>query len=273
MAVKNEFLTWNGKPTMNIKNIWHEKIVTYSNSAACKIGTKTMGQSMTNVTFKDIDIIAANRAMVIDAFDNALIDNTVFQDIRVENTGILISVQNNQVPSWRTAVNQSVVKNTYFTNIASDVKKSITLQGKSAQVNLNGVHFSNFTVAGKPVTSRTDADAMWNINANVSNITFNTVTGVAQDQLDQKPEAIRVYRTNSGMTIDWAQSANHTIGLQIYNPKGILESEHEISPEPTGQYTIPLRSTSTGRILSPGLYICKLSTKQYAETFNLVVAR
>ena len=64
---------------------------------------------------------------VIDAFDDALIDSTVFEDIRVENTGILISVQNNQVPSWRTAANTSIVKNTFFTNVASDVKRSITL--------------------------------------------------------------------------------------------------------------------------------------------------
>ncbi|NLE00906.1 MAG: hypothetical protein GX640_13650, partial [Fibrobacter sp.] len=106
MAVKNEFLTWNGKATMNTRNILHEKIVTYSNSASCKIGTKTMGQSMSNVTFKDIDIIKANRAMVIDAIDNALIENIKFEDIRIEATGILIDIQNTSKPSWRTTVNQ-----------------------------------------------------------------------------------------------------------------------------------------------------------------------
>src|SRR5512133_8735 len=94
MAVKNEFLTWNGKSTMNTKNIHHEKIVTYSNSASCKIGTKTMGQSMANVTFKDIDIIKAGRALVIDAIDNAVSENIKFEDIRIEATGVLIDIQN-----------------------------------------------------------------------------------------------------------------------------------------------------------------------------------
>ncbi len=51
--------------------------------------------------------------------------------------------------------------------------KVINLQnGKSATVNVNGVHFTGLTVQGKPVTSQTDTDASWNINQFVSNITF-----------------------------------------------------------------------------------------------------
>lgn len=273
MAVKNEFLTWNGKTTMNIKNIHHEKIVTYSNSAACKIGTKTMGQGMTNVTFKDIDVINANRALVIDAFDNALIDNTVFEDIRIENTGILISVQNNQVPSWRSAANQSIVKNTYFTNVASDVKKTITLQGKSSQVNLNGVHFTNFTVAGKPVTSKTDADASWNINSNVTNITFNTTTAAPQDRFDQNSRIFILSRNNSSIVIDLSRQENQMLGLQIYNMSGALEIAYEFGSETAERYTIPLRSTFTGRMLSPGLYMCKLNTKEFTKSFNFTVVK
>jgi hypothetical protein len=39
-------------------------------------------------------------------------------------------------------------------------------------VNISGVHFSNFTVQGHPITSQTDTDASWSINSFVSNITF-----------------------------------------------------------------------------------------------------
>jgi hypothetical protein len=39
-------------------------------------------------------------------------------------------------------------------------------------VNIVGVHFSNLTVGGNPVTSQTDTDATWSINSFVSNITF-----------------------------------------------------------------------------------------------------
>lgn len=60
----------------------------------------------------------------------------------------------------------------YFTNISADVKKVINLPGKSATVNISGVHFKNFTVQGRAITSQTDADASWNINAFVSGNTF-----------------------------------------------------------------------------------------------------
>ncbi|MFG1849861.1 hypothetical protein [Micromonospora carbonacea] len=36
------------------------------------------------------------------------------------------------------------------------------------------MHFTNFTVHGKAVTSQTDSDASWNINAYVSSVTFST---------------------------------------------------------------------------------------------------
>jgi len=273
MAVKNEFETWNGKATMNIANIHHEKIVTYSNSAACKIGTKTMGKSMTNVTFKDVDVIASGRALVIDAFDAALIDNTVFQDIRVENTGILISVQNNQVPSWRSAVNQSVVKNTYFTNVSSDVKRSITLGGKSSSVPVNGVNFSNFTVQGNSVTSKTDADASWNINSYVTNITFNSIPTATSERLGPTQKRISFSQSNSILTIGSPQLENQAIDLQIYNMSGALVRAQTISPEATGHYTIQLRSANTGRLLAPGLYVCKLNTKEFKETFNFAILK
>jgi len=48
----------------------------------------------------------------------------------------------------------------------------INLHGRSSSVNVNGVHFSNFTVQGRAITSQTDADASWSINSYVSNITF-----------------------------------------------------------------------------------------------------
>jgi len=75
-------------------------------------------------------------------------------------------------PTWRTAANTSVIKDTYFTDIASNVKQPIVLHGKSSTVNINGVHFTNLTVQGKAITSQTDADATWNINAYATGLTF-----------------------------------------------------------------------------------------------------
>lgn len=273
MAVKNEFLTWNGKATMNTKNIHHEKIVTYSNSASCKIGTKTMGQSMSNVTFKDIDIIKAGRALVIDAIDNAVMENIRFEDIRIEATGVLIDIQNTSKPSWRTTVNQCIVKNTSITNVASDANSTINLQGISSQYNINGINFSNFTVQGKAVTSKTDSDARWNINSNVTNITFNTVATPSQDHYDQHSQSLNVFHTNSNISFCLPENTKEMIHLQVYTIQGRQISDFKINPEKTGYHTFQLRSTNSGEMLTPGLYMCRLKTNEFTKTINFSVIK
>jgi hypothetical protein len=84
----------------------------------------------------------------------------------------MIALSEDEPPTWRTAANTSITKDTYFVNVASDVRQPINLHGKSATVNIVGVHFTNLTIQGKAVTSQTDADANWSINAFVSGITF-----------------------------------------------------------------------------------------------------
>jgi hypothetical protein len=75
-------------------------------------------------------------------------------------------------PTWRTAADSGSYKDVTFTNVSSDVKKVISFHGKSSTVDISGVHFENFTVQGKAITSQTDSDASWDINQFVSGITF-----------------------------------------------------------------------------------------------------
>ncbi|HEX3903531.1 MAG TPA: glycosyl hydrolase family 28 protein [Polyangia bacterium] len=162
---------------MNSSNITYQKSVIYSNSGGCKIGTKTFGTTsnpaMTGIVFNDIDVVKAGRALVIDANDTALISGTTFENVRIEAADSqLIDIEEDQAPTWRVAPNTSIAKDTYFTNVSAGVKQSIQLHGLNSTVNVNGVHFSAFTVQGKAVTSQTDTDASWDINQYVSNITF-----------------------------------------------------------------------------------------------------
>ena len=169
MAPKNE----DSNGTINTKNITHQHIVVYNNSVGCKIGTKSMGQSMDGVTFDDVDVVRAGRAMTIEAYDTAVVSNTTFSNIRVEAAdSMLINLALDVPPTWRTAADSGSYKEVTFTNVSSDVKKVISLHGKSSTVNINGVHFNNFTVQGKAITSQTDSDASWDINQFVSGITF-----------------------------------------------------------------------------------------------------
>jgi len=169
MATKNE----DSNGTINTKNITHQHIVVYNNSVGCKIGTNSMGQSMDGITFKDVDVVKAGRAMTIEAYDTAVVSNTTFEDIRVEAAdSMLINLALDVPPTWRTAANTGTYKDVYFTNVSSDVKSVISMHGKSSSANITGVHFKNFTVAGKTITSQTDANASWDINSYVSGITF-----------------------------------------------------------------------------------------------------
>jgi 3D (Asp-Asp-Asp) domain-containing protein len=169
MATKNE----EASGTVNTKNILHEKVVCYSNSVGCKVGTKTMGQSMDGIVWRDIDVVKAGRALTIEGYDSAVVQNTTFEDIRVEAADVFIKLALDEPPDWRDAANQSVYKDTYFTNVSSDSNRSIVLHGRSGTSGtINGVHFKNLTIQGKAVTSQTDSDASWNIANGVTNITF-----------------------------------------------------------------------------------------------------
>lgn len=169
MATKNE----EASGTVNTKGISHEHVVVYNNSVGCKIGTKSMGQSMDSISFKDVDVVKAGRALTIETYDTAVVQNSTFEDIRVEAAdSMLINIALDQPPDWREAANTTVVKETSFINVSSDTKKTVNLHGKSSTVNISGVHFKNFTVQGKAITSQTDSDASWSINSYVSGITF-----------------------------------------------------------------------------------------------------
>lgn len=145
----------------------------YSNSVGCKIGTKSMGQSMEDIIFRDIDVVAAGRALTLEGYDTAVIRNTVFDNVRVENAGIFIKLALNEPPSWRSAANQSTYMDTYFTNVTSYSNRTIQLYGRAGTTgSIDGVHFENLTIRGNPVTSQTDTDASWSITNGVTNITF-----------------------------------------------------------------------------------------------------
>jgi len=166
MAPKNE-------DTNNTKNLTHQHVVVYNNSVGCKIGTNSLGQSMDSIVFKDIDVVKAGRAMTIEAYDTAVVSNATFEDVRVEAAdSILINLALDSPPTWRTAADTGVYKDTYFTNVSSDVKKVISMHGESSSVNITGVHFKNLTIQGKTITSQTDSNASWDINSFVSGIAF-----------------------------------------------------------------------------------------------------
>jgi hypothetical protein len=139
----------------NTNGILHQHVVTYSNSGACKIGTKTGGTVMNGIVWDDIDVVKAGRAMAVDGYDTAVVQNTIWENIRVEAADTnLIDIDEDMPPTWRTAANLTVTNSSTFQNVTSAVNALVSLHGKSSTVDINGVHFIGLTVAGQSITSQ-----------------------------------------------------------------------------------------------------------------------
>jgi polygalacturonase len=159
---------------MNTGNIAHERIVCFSGSSACKVGTKTFGETMSGITFTDIDVIQGNRGLVIDAVDTATISGIVFEDIRIENlAGRLVDF--NMDPdaiTWRTTGGDCRVDGVSVIDVASDVNAECRIGGFSVDNLVENVSFANFTIQGNAVNSVDDSDADFIINVYSNGITF-----------------------------------------------------------------------------------------------------
>lgn len=109
----------------NVHHIVFDKYIGYSNSAACKIGTETTIDSISHITFSNVDIIRCDRTLVIDAFDNAKISNVAFRNIYVEN--IAPSGEGNEASGfieflvtrtgWRQSAGKASINNIAVKNI------------------------------------------------------------------------------------------------------------------------------------------------------------
>jgi polygalacturonase len=105
MATKNE----EASGTVNTNNIVHDKVVCYSNSVCAKVGTKTMGQTIDGVVFRNIDVVKAGRALNIDAYDTAVVQNTRYENVRIEaaDTSMSISPKTCRPPGARPPTRRS----------------------------------------------------------------------------------------------------------------------------------------------------------------------
>jgi polygalacturonase len=171
---------------MNTDDISHEKVVCFSGSAACKVGTKTFGETMSNISFKDVDVVEALRAMVIDAVDTANITGTRFEDIRIEHvSGRLIDFNMDPASiTWRVNVGTCTVTDTKIIDVASDINAENRIQGNIHDYNENdpyygneyyidGVTFTNYSVEGNVITGLDDENASFNTNEYAVNIEFD----------------------------------------------------------------------------------------------------
>lgn len=171
----------------SVSNIVHSNIVCHSASSGCKVGTKTFGPTMSGIQYKDVDIVQAERGLVIDAVDTATIDQTLFQDIRMESiNGRLVDFNMDpEAITWRTNPGTCTVTNTTVSNVQSAVSKDVAVKGNvhdwdeadpffGNEYFIDGVVFDNFTVAGTPIDSLESTAVVFDVNTYAKNITFQT---------------------------------------------------------------------------------------------------
>ncbi len=170
---------------MPLLDCTHEKVVCFSGSAGCKIGTITYGHTIDNIKWKNIDIITANRALAIDAVDTAAITGTVFEDIRVEHAdGRLIDFNMDRAEIfWRKTVGTCTVKDTLVKNVSSDSAAQCRMIGLVHDWNeedpdfgsayyYDGITFENFSIKGNVIDALDDPNGTFGINEYVKNVTF-----------------------------------------------------------------------------------------------------
>jgi len=69
---------------MSVNNLVFEDIVCFTNQAGAKIGTKTMGADMSDIVFRNVDVLKCGRGLVIDNMDTAIVHDITFENIEFE---------------------------------------------------------------------------------------------------------------------------------------------------------------------------------------------
>lgn len=182
---------------LNVSNITHTDVVCHSASSGCKVGTKTFGDTMSDIEFADVDIVQAERGLVIDAVDTATIDGTLFDDVRMESIrGRLVDFNMDpEAITWRPSPGTCTVTDTTVRDVVAHESGEVAINGNVHNWNeedpyygnqywIDGVAFENFTVAGTVVTSLGSEAVSFAINEYVRNVTFEPSEEVEIPEVD-----------------------------------------------------------------------------------------
>lgn len=169
----------------NVHHILFDKYIGYSNSAACKIGTETTIDTIDNISFKNVDIIRCDRALVIDAYDNSKIANINFSNIYVESIApngegsdssrlIDFLITNS---GWRKSAGETSINNVSLENITALVNLSSfpsEIKGISNLYSINTLAFKKSTILNGTVKYKIHSIAKGFISTNqfVYNLVF-----------------------------------------------------------------------------------------------------
>ncbi len=148
--------------------------VTVNNSTACKVGAEMLGKAVRNLLFEHFDVVRCERAVVIEACDDADVSGITYRDIHVESfqtcgrepsRTIDIQIQDR---GWRLGRAESAVGEVLIDGLHCREAVGSVIVGRSERYAVRGVTIRDFTVNGRRMTSVGDAFIETNRHAEVT---------------------------------------------------------------------------------------------------------
>jgi len=171
-------------PYVAVNNVLHEDVVCFTNQAAAKVGTKTMGTEVSGITFRNIDVLNCGRALVIDCMDTANVHDIVFENIEIEDNkpcdAVNFLIRNGT--DWRYSEGVGFIDQVFARDItihAPDMRPMFRIEGRTeATVEppvvypIGAIDFTNVIVNGQHITDTASELIRFNTHA-ADNVTFH----------------------------------------------------------------------------------------------------
>ncbi len=147
-----------------VENVLVQGCVLYNAQAgnAMEVGFETQTESMRNITFRDCDVIGAHgdgSVFSIHNGDRALIENILWEDIRVEHFYSLLIDFRILDSRWSYNTTRGQIRNVTLRNIRTNADVFNTpslIGGYSEAYDIQDVRIEDFQIGGKPITSSDD---------------------------------------------------------------------------------------------------------------------
>lgn len=190
--------------TGNTNNINFTGCILWTDLAqSMEVGYETRSDLMTNITFKDIDVIHAfhKPVMSIHAGDRASIENVTWQDIRVEDAKLNSVPEDNLLMDlwigssvWSQDAERGKIKGVTFRNISVLGGKAVRnrIHGFDAGHRITGVTYDNVTIMGKPIRTLADGAFVTNANMDPPTFTWTKAMDIGCTSLAVAPRALPV---------------------------------------------------------------------------------
>jgi len=267
-------------PPRNIQDHTYTNIIAFTRKAAVKIGSETekAGKEFYNMTFRNFDVVYADRAVCIWSEGGALINYINFEDFRIEK----ISTEYKQAHiHCRIDAEGNSIKNVSFVNISAKEPAPLgsTFNGDNLNSTIDGkkvqyynISFRNYIIGGQPVLSLEDSNARFDLQddhatADSSAFSFEAAFNTFQN-FPEAPEEISIYPNpfDSSCHIEFNIERPDKVQITVRNLEGNLIDTLINARLQQGMHTVTWQADAN----SPGIFLINLQTGN-RQVWNKVV--